>query len=116
VNAVPRWRIAAALAILAALLSMLAALAPPYLHNLELQSYVSSLSHSPEGRAQTDGALRQQIAERARLLNLPVAESDVRINRSPDGRLAHLDVRYFVEVNFPGYAVRLHFYPGAASQ
>jgi hypothetical protein len=116
VNAVPRWRIAAAIGILAALVLLLALLAPAYFHNLDLQSYVSALTRSEAGRATPDGSLRQQIVEKATELHVPVTADNVRIERSADGKLKHIDVRYFVEVDVPGYTVKLHFYPGAASQ
>ena len=54
--------------------------------------------------------------EKARQLDVPVSADNVRITRAADGKLEHIDVRYFVDVNLPGYAVKLHFYPGAASQ
>ncbi len=47
-------------------------------------------------------------------LDLPVKADNVQINHLPDG--LRIDVRYFVRVNFPGYTVDLHFYPGAGSR
>jgi hypothetical protein len=116
VNSVPRWRIAAAAGILAALVLLLALLAPAYVHNLDLQSYVSGLTRDEAGRATSDGALREEIVDKAKELDLPVSADNVRITRAADGKLEHIDVRYFVDVNLPGYTVKLHFYPGAASQ
>jgi len=115
VNALPRWRIAAAAGILAALVGLVAVLAPTYFHNLDLQSYVSGLTREPGERNRSDEALRVQIVDKARELGLPVNADDVRITRAVDGKLEHIDVRYFVDVNLPGYTVKLHFYPGAAS-
>ncbi len=112
----PRWRIAAAAGILAALLGLVAVLSPSYFHNLDLQSYVSALSHDEAGRGRPDEVLRAQIVEKAKDLGLPVTDSNVHITRAPDGKLEHIDVRYFVDVSLPGYTVKLHFYPGAASQ
>lgn len=115
-NPVPRWRMAAGVGILVALALMLAALAPAYFHNLDLQNYVSSLTHGDPARPVADESLREQIVEKAQELHLPVSADNVRITRGADGRLQHIDVRYMVDVSFPGYTVKLHFYPGAASQ
>ncbi len=116
VNPLPRWRVAAAAGILAALAALLAVLAPTYLHNLDLQTYVAGLSRGETGRARPDEDLRTEIVQKARQLGLPVAPDNVHISRAPDGKLEHIEVRYFVDVNFPGYTVKLHFYPGAGSQ
>jgi hypothetical protein len=116
VNPVPRWRIAAGVGILAILALMLALLAPVYFHNLDLQNYVSSLAHGEAARAAPDDGLREQVVEKAHQLDLPVSADNVHITRAADGRLQEIDVRYFVDVNLPGYTVKLHFYPGAASQ
>jgi hypothetical protein len=115
-GSVPRWRIAAAAAILAGLLGMLAVLSPAYFHNLDLQSYVSGLSHDESARLRPDEAIRTQIVEKAHALGLPVTDGNVHITRGADGKLEHIDVHYFVDVSLPGYTVKLHFYPGAASQ
>ncbi len=54
------------------------------------------------------------VLEKARQLRLPVAEDNVHITHT--GQELHVDVRYFVRVNLPGYTVDLHFYPGAGSR
>jgi hypothetical protein len=116
VNPVPRWRIAAAAGILACLVGLVAFLAPTYFHNLNLQTYVSGLTRDEAERSRPDVALRAEIVDKAKELNLPVTGDNVHITRAADGKLQHIDVRYFVDVNLPGYTVKLHFYPGAASQ
>jgi hypothetical protein len=114
VNPVPRWRIAAAIAVLAALLGFTALFAPIYMDNLKLQSFVAEMTRRPETASQTDDALRQSVLTKAIELDLPVKADNVHIDRSPDG--LRIDVRYFVRVNLPGYTVDLHFYPGAGSR
>ncbi len=113
-NPVPRWRIAAALAVLAALLGFTALFAPIYLDNLKLQSFVADITRSADSRTQPDDALRQSILTKAIELDLPVKADNVHIDRTPDN--LRIDVRYFVRVNLPGYTVDLHFYPGAGSR
>ena len=115
-NGVPRWRVAVAAAILAALALLLAMLAPTYFHNLELQNFVSVMTRGAAGRTLSDDAIRASVLEKARQLALPVVADNVHITRLPDGALKQVDVRYFVEVNLPLYRVTLHFYPGAGSR
>jgi hypothetical protein len=114
VNQVPRWRIAAAIVILAGLLGFLGMFAPIYFRNVELQHYVSGMTQIVENTQKSDDLLRAQVVDKAHELNLPVAEDNVHIQRLPDGM--HIDVRYFVRVTLPGYTVDLHFYPGAGSR
>ena len=113
-NPVPRWRIAAAVAVLAALLGFGVLFAPIYAGNLKLQSYVSEITRRVESRDQTDEALRQNVLNKAHELDLPVKADNVHIVRSSEE--LRIDVRYFVRVSLPGYTVDLHFYPGAGSR
>ena len=113
-NRLARWRIAAAVVILGGLVSFLALFAPIYFRNMELQKYVSGLTHSVENTQKSDDLLRTWVLDKAHQLDLPVAEDNVHILRSADG--VHIDVRYFVRVDLPGYTVDLHFYPGAGSR
>ena len=113
-NPVPRWRIAAAVMVLAALLGFGAMFAPIYAGNLKLQSYVEEITHRVDSQSQPDETLRQNVLNKAHELDLPVKADNVQINRSPDG--LRIDVRYFVRVTLPGYTVDLHFYPGAGSK
>ena len=109
---IPRWRIAAAGVVVAAMIFLAAKFTPIYIHNLELQNFVTDLAaHSP---SQPDNVLRAQVLDRARGLDLPVLPGDVAIDRSPDR--VRIEVRYIVRVNAPGYTVDLHFYPGAGSR
>ena len=110
----PAWRIALAILILATMAFVLGSFAPIYFRNLELQHYVSDVTHSVANQSKSDDLLRTFVLAKARQLDLPIAEDNVHIVRSPDGM--RIDVRYFVRVNLPGYTVDLHFYPGAGSQ
>ncbi|MEO8597456.1 MAG: hypothetical protein ABI759_29330 [Candidatus Solibacter sp.] len=111
---VPRWRIAAAVLVLAALAGFGILFAPTYIGNLKLQSYVAEITRNVESRNVADEALRQNVLAKARELDLPVKADNVHIIRST-GEL-RIDVRYFVRVSLPGYTVDLHFYPGAGSR
>jgi hypothetical protein len=114
VNQVPRWRIAAAIAVLAALAGFGALFTPIYIHNLELQRYVADLTHATGSRGAADQELRANVLKRAGELELPVKEDNVHIDRIGDQ--LRIDVRYFVRVSLPFYTVDLHFYPGAGSR
>jgi hypothetical protein len=114
VNRVPRWRIAAAIAVLAALAGFAALFSPIYLHNLELQNYVADLTQTVDAGRQPDQALRDNVLKKAVELELPVKADNVHIDRTGDG--LRIDVRYFVRVSLPFYTVDLHFYPGAGSR
>ena len=113
-NPVPRWRIAAAVLVLAALLGFGILFAPTYLGNLKLQSYVAEITRRVDSRNSADDALRQEVVKRAQELDLPVKADNVHIIRINGG--LRIDVRYFVRVTLPGYTVDLHFYPGAGSR
>ena len=111
---VARWRMVAAAAVLAALAAFAAIVAPIYVRNLELQSFVSEVTQRVENRTNSDDVLRTWVLDKAHALNLPVKEDNVHIIRTRGGM--RIDVRYFVRVTLPGYTVDLHFYPGAGSQ
>ena len=111
---VPRWRIAAAAAVLAVLAAFTAMFAPIYFRNLELQNFVSGVAQRVENQTNSDDVLRTWVLDKAHELGLPVKEDNVHIIRSREAM--RIDVRYFVRVTLPGYTVDLHFYPGAGSR
>ena len=93
----------------------LAMFAPIYFHNFQLRSYVESLTRSVDSRNASDDLLRTEVVDKAHQLNLPsITANDVHILRSKDG--LRIEVQYRVPVDFPGYQVMLHFYPGAGSR
>jgi hypothetical protein len=114
VSRVPRWRIASAAVVLAALLAFTAMFAPIYYRNLELQNFVSGVAQRVENQTNSDDVLRGWVLDKAHEIDLPIKEDNVHIIRSRQG--VRIDVRYFVRVTLPGYTVDLHFYPGAGSQ
>ena len=115
-NRLPRWRIAAAVLILAILGFLLAVCAPYYFHNLKLQHFVSQLTRSVAERKHSDSEIRSLVLARAQELALPITADNVQIVRQADGVVKHIDVRYMVFIDLPGYSVKLHFYPGAGSR
>jgi hypothetical protein len=113
VNSIPKWRLAAGIAILAGLFYFLAVFTPIYLHDMKLRSYVADLAKAADSPAKPDAVLQTSIVEKAHALDLPVAPDNVHVTRTEG---LHIDVRYAVRVNLPGYTVDLHFYPGAGSR
>ena len=111
---VPRWRMAAAAVVVAALLGFTAMFAPIYYRNLELQNFVSGVAQRVDNQTNSDDVLRTWVLDKAHELDLPVKEDNVQVIRSKQG--VRIDVRYFVRVSLPGYTVDLHFYPGAGSR
>ena len=121
VNRVPRWRIVAAAAVLAALAIFGAMFAPIYFRNLQLQSFVAALPQRVENQTKSgpppsDDVVRTWVLNKAYQLELPVKAGGVQIFRTPEGRVDRVEVRYFVRLDLPGYTVNLHFYPGVGSQ
>ena len=113
-NRLPPWRLAAGIGVLAALFFFLAVFAPYYFRNLELQNYVSEMTHRVAAETPSDDVLRTRVVEKAHQLQLPVMADNVHIGHAADG--LQIDVRYMVNINLPGYTVNLHFYPGAGSR
>ena len=111
---VPLWRVAAAIVVLAVLVLLIAMFAPIYLHNMELQNFVTEIAARPDTPAKSDDLLRTWVLDKAHDLQLPVRNENVKIVHAPEG--VRIDVRYFVRVDLPGYTVDLHFYPGAGSR
>jgi hypothetical protein len=99
--------------VIAGLVGLAAMLAPVYIHNLELQNFVSDLAARTDTPAKSDDVLRTWVVDKAHDLDLPIKAESVRILRSSEGM--RIDVRYQVRVDLPGYTVNLHFYPGAGS-
>ncbi len=104
-------RQAAALLLTAAFLYICGALLPFLLRNLRLQRYVEDLTRRESAATQTLEALRTQVVERARQLDLPVQAHQVLVERA--GPAVRIRVRYVVPVRLPGYEVKLHFAPSA---
>jgi hypothetical protein len=107
VNGVPKWRLAAGILVLAALGFFAAVLGPVYVRAFEFHRFVSGLTHNVDTRDRSDDALLRMVLAKSRSLNLPVNASGVQITRS--GGEAHIDARYMVKVDLPGYTVELHF-------
>jgi len=114
VKGVPLWRVAAAVAVLAALVFLIAVFSPIYVHNLELQNFVTEIAARPDAASKSDDLLRTLVLDKAHDLHLPVRNDNVKIEHAPEGM--RIDVRYFVRVDLPGYTVDLHFYPGAGAR
>lgn len=101
----PLWRLILGLSVFAAFAGILIFLAPVYLDDLRLHSYVGSLEKNPG--VTPDEALRDEVLARARALDLPVRPGDIRIAHT--GRKTKIEMRYVVEMNLIVFPVDLHF-------
>ena len=110
-NPMSRLRTVVAVLILGILAALGVRLAPVYMDNMRLQSYVEGMAHNAETQTRPDEDLRVAVLEKAAALGLPIKADNVHIKRSGDG--TRIDVRYIVRVDFPLYTVDLHFYPGS---
>ncbi len=102
-----RLRVAAGIAILAALIFFAALLVPVYWRNHQFQQSLDSII----ARGASDDAMRAAVVESAARLRLPVRAEQVRLVRF-GGRL-QLEVPYAVPVDLSLYTVDLHFRPKA---
>jgi hypothetical protein len=107
----PVWRLCLALFIFGGMVTVLLLLAPVYLDNLRLGSYMRDLVHMPNAAATPDETLRSSVLAHARQLDLAVNPGEIQITRSP-GKL-QLQVKYGVVKDFRVYQVNVHFHPGA---
>ena len=117
-NRVPRWRLVAAAAVLAALALFGAAFAPIYFRSLQLQNFVLAVPQRAVAQSAppSDDVVRTSVLNEAYRLGIPVKAGGVQIFRTPEGRVERVEVRYSVRMDLPGYTVSLHFYPGVGSQ
>jgi hypothetical protein len=118
-NRVPRWRIAAAAAVVIALLALCAAIAPIYYHSYQFGGFISTIPLRVQqlvasGDAPSDRTVLEWVVSQAQALGLPVKPENVRLNRpASGGPLKTIAVHYSVTVSLPGYSVDLHFNPQA---
>jgi len=102
----PLWRLITGIAVLGGFGLVMIMLAPVYIDNYRLRSYVRELAASPQASAESDDTLRTEVVTRAHQLDLPLAPGDVRITRQ-SGK-PHLDMTYKVKMEFAVYQVDLH--------
>lgn len=104
-----RWRVAAGLAVLAALLAIAVILIPPYLENIKFQNYLEGVVDHP----QSPELVRAAVVNKAAQMGLPVRAGDVHVTSQGNG--VRVDIVYVVRVDFPLYTVDLHFHPSAGT-
>lgn len=102
-----------AVALLAIFIYVSASLAPYFVNNLRLQRYVEEITRSSPISPRSPETVRSQVVQRARQLGMPVEANNVQVEIA--GARTRITVRYLVEVNVPGYTVKLHFAPSAGN-
>ena len=83
----------------AALLLVLASLAPVYINNFRLQQYLREIARqsSTPNATLPDAKLKQNVAARAHNLGLPLGPDDLQITRT--GAQIRLDLSYKVQMH-----------------
>jgi|SRR6185312_2015331 len=107
----PLWRLIAGILVLASMAGVLIALAPVYLEDRQLGSYLQTVVASAD---KPDQDIQTAVLARARQLDLPVLRDQVQISR-PNGKL-HIEIKYAVQMDSPVYQVVVHFHPSAAAR
>jgi hypothetical protein len=100
-------------AVLLILIGLGVALIPPYSRNWQLQSYVNDLVEDSSTSKRPAEVVRAQVVKKAATLGLPVSDDDVQVDISQG--VLKIEVLYMVQVNVAGYAIDLHFRPGAGA-
>jgi hypothetical protein len=98
-------------AVLLILIGLGVFLVPPYATNWKLQRYVNNLVEDSATSQRPADAVRAQVVNEAAALGLPVSNDDVHVSISEGA--VKIDVLYMLQVNVAGYAIDLHFRPGA---
>jgi hypothetical protein len=111
---VARWRVAAGIAVLVALLGFCGLLFRPYYQNWKLQSYMEEIAFDANRLQQPEGAFVAAVADKAAQLGLPAGIDQVKVKKSESG--VFIEVRYFVRVDLLLYTVDLHFRPSAGAR
>ena len=106
-----RWRNAAGIAVLIGMAAIGVLLAPPYIQNWKLQSFINQMALDPASAQKNPDIVRANIVDKAVSLGLPVHTDDVRVTKSGDA--LKIDVLYIVRIDLPIYTVDLHFRPAA---
>lgn len=104
-------RLIAGAAVFLILIGLAAFLIPPYASNWKLQTYVNSLTEDASVSKQPPEAIQTMVVNKAAALGLPVTADNVHVAVSSGS--VKIDVLYVMQVNVAGYALDLHFRPGA---
>lgn len=100
-------RVAAGLAVLAAMAWVAAGMVPPYLDHLEFRSYLDRISAAPDFRTAPPDLLAMRVARQAESMGIPLRASEVRVTRA--GGITRMELKYVVPVELFVYSVDLHF-------
>ena len=106
-----KFRLALAALILLGFAATTARLAPPYIQNWKLQSYLNGLSEDASTAAVPPAVLEARVMDKASSLGIPLHTGDVTVERHSAN--LHIRALYVVRVDLPLYTVDLHFRPEA---
>lgn len=86
---------------------------PPYVNNYQLKDTLESESRFFAARVKTADAVRSAVWNEVQSLRIPAQREDIIVSEA--GRVAHIEVKYTVVVELPGYTLNLNFDPTAES-
>jgi hypothetical protein len=80
---------------------------PPYINDYQLHDTVQSESRYFAGRQKTAEAVRSSVWSELQSLRIPAERENIIVSEA--GRTAHVEVKYTVVVELPGYTLNLNF-------
>ncbi len=101
------------LAIIVVVGYLLFKIVPPYVNNYQLKDTLDSESRFFAARAKTAEAVRSSVWNEIQSLRIPAQREDIIVSEA--GRVAHIEVKYTVVIDLPGYTLNLSFDPTAES-
>ena len=95
------------LVIFAAVGLVLFRMVPPYINDYQLHDTLQSESRYFAARQKNAEAVRSSVWSELQSLRIPAQREDIIISEA--GRVAHVEVKYTVVVELPGYTLNLNF-------
>jgi hypothetical protein len=86
---------------------------PPYVNDYQLHDILQTEARLFAARQKNAEAVRGTVWNEVQNLHIPAQREDITVSEA--GRIGHIDVKYSVVVELPGYTLRLNFDPIAES-
>jgi hypothetical protein len=86
---------------------------PPYINDYQLRDTLQSESRYFAARQKNAEAVRSIVWSELQNLRIPAERENIIVSEA--GRIAHVEVKYTVVVELPGYTLNLNFDPIAES-
>ncbi len=86
---------------------------PSYVNDYQLRDTLQTESRFFAAHQKTADAVRGTVWSEIQSLRIPAQQENIIVSEA--GRIAHVEVKYTVEVDLPGYTMKLNFNPVAES-